>query len=395
MDFGALPPEVNSGRMYTGPGAGSLLVAAEMWEGLAVDLYSAASSVRSVVWGLTVGPWVGSSAALMVAASSPYLAWVNVTAAQAELTANQIRTTAAAFEAAFAMTVPPVAITENRTRLMVLIATNLFGQNTPAIALAEAEYSEMWAQDAAAMYGYAGTAAAAAETLTMFEEAPEITSAGGVAEQSVAVEQATESAAASQLMSDVPQALQQLAAPAQVGAPAQQGSSQMSWLSERWKAITPHLSPISNIVSMVNNHVSMLNSEVSMTNTASSLIRGMAPAAAKAVQGAAENAAQSAAALGNAVGSPGGAGVAATLGRAASVGELSVPKSWATANQAVTPAARALTNVAGAAEHAPEHMPGGLPMGQLGGRSGSGMSLSNALRVPPRAYVMPRSPAAG
>jgi hypothetical protein len=28
MDFGALPPEINSGRMYTGPGCGSTLAAA-------------------------------------------------------------------------------------------------------------------------------------------------------------------------------------------------------------------------------------------------------------------------------------------------------------------------------------------------------------------------------
>ncbi|WP_156781294.1 PPE family protein, partial [Mycobacterium gordonae] len=213
MDFGALPPEVNSGRIYTGPGAGSLLVAAQMWEILAVDLYSAASSVQSVVWGMTVGSWIGSSAALMAAASAPYLAWINVTAAQAELTANQARTAVAAFEAAFAMTVPPTVITENRAQLMVLIATNLLGQNTPAIAVTEAEYGEMWAQDAAAMYGYAGAAAAATETLSVFEEAPEITNVGGVAEQAAAVEQATDSAAATQLMTNVPQALQQLAAP--------------------------------------------------------------------------------------------------------------------------------------------------------------------------------------
>ncbi len=389
MDFGALPPEVNSARMYTGPGAGSLLVAAEMWESLAVDLYAAASSVQSVVWGLTVGPWVGSSAASMAAAASPYLAWINVTAAQVELTANQARATSGAFEAAFAMTVPPAVITENRARLVLLIATNLFGQNTPAIAVTEAEYGEMWAQDAAAMYGYAGTAAAATGTLSVFKEAPEITDVGGLAEQAVAVEQATDSATATQLMSNVPQALQQLAAP------AQQGSAPVSWLKDTWKSISPHLSPISNIVSMVNNDFSMLNSGVSMTNTTTSLMKGMVPAAAKAVEGAVEGGTKAIGALGS-LGSPGSPGrVLASLGRAAAVGELSVPQGWAAANQAVTPAARALTNVASAAGSAPDHLPGGVPLGQWGGRAGGALSLSNVLRVPPRAYVMPRSPAAG
>ena len=53
------------------------------------------------------------------------------------------------------MTVPPPVIAANRAQLMALIATNFFGQNTPAIAATEAHYSEMWVQDATAMYGYA------------------------------------------------------------------------------------------------------------------------------------------------------------------------------------------------------------------------------------------------
>ena len=55
---------------------------------------------------------------------------------------------------------PPPVIEANRTLLMTLIATNILGQNTPAIAATEAHYMEMWAQDAAAMYGYAGLQAA-------------------------------------------------------------------------------------------------------------------------------------------------------------------------------------------------------------------------------------------
>ena len=49
----------------------------------------------------------------------------------------------------------------------MLVATNFFGQNTPAIVATEAQYVEMWAQDAAAMYGYAG-AASTASTFTPF-----------------------------------------------------------------------------------------------------------------------------------------------------------------------------------------------------------------------------------
>lgn len=39
LDFGALPPEINSGRMYAGPGSGPLLAAAAAWDALAAELY--------------------------------------------------------------------------------------------------------------------------------------------------------------------------------------------------------------------------------------------------------------------------------------------------------------------------------------------------------------------
>ena len=153
MDFAALPPEINSARMYTGPGSGPLLAAAVTWDALAAALHSSANSYQSEIAARTGGPWLGASAAAMAAAAAPYVAWTRITAAQAEQTANQAKAAAAAYETAFAETVPPPVIAANRSLLMALIATNIFGQNTPAIATTEAQYAEMWAQDAAAMYG--------------------------------------------------------------------------------------------------------------------------------------------------------------------------------------------------------------------------------------------------
>jgi hypothetical protein len=144
-----------------------MLAAAAAWDGLAAELYSAATSYHTAVTGLTSGPWLGPASASMAAAAATNVAWMTTTAAQAEQTAAQAKAAAAAFEAALAMTVPPPVIAANRSLLAMLVATNSLGQNTPAIMATEAHYMEMWAQDAAAMYGYAG-ASAAATTVTRF-----------------------------------------------------------------------------------------------------------------------------------------------------------------------------------------------------------------------------------
>ena len=223
FDFGALPPEINSGRIYAGPGSEPMMVAASAWDELAAELGTAASGYNSVVDELTNGPWIGPSSAAMVTAVGPYVSWVSAAAGQAEEAAAQARAAAAAFEAAFAMTVPPPVIAANRVLLMTLVATNFFGQNTPAIAATEAQYMEMWAQDAAAMYGYAASSAAATQ-LTPYQAPPNTTTPDAEASQFAAVNQAAatpvgnsgqNAAAVSQLLPlATPNALQQLATPA-------------------------------------------------------------------------------------------------------------------------------------------------------------------------------------
>lgn len=54
-----------------------------------------------------------------------------------------------------------ILVAANRSRLMSLVAANILGQNSAAIAATQAEYAEMWAQDAAVMYSYEGASAAA------------------------------------------------------------------------------------------------------------------------------------------------------------------------------------------------------------------------------------------
>ena len=189
LDFGRVPPEVNSGRMYSGPGPGPLLAASEAWDGLAAELGFAASGYGSALAELTSNSWVGPTSVAMMSAITPYIDWLTSTGAQAEETANHARAAVAAYEAAFAMTVPPPVIAANRALLAALVATNFFGQNTPAIMMTEALYAEMWAQDAAAMYGYAGSSAAAA-TVTPFAQPPQTTNPDGTSSQADAVAKA-------------------------------------------------------------------------------------------------------------------------------------------------------------------------------------------------------------
>src|SRR3984885_11076008 len=117
LDFGALPPEINSGRMYVGACSGPMLAAAAAWDSLAAELQSPAASYGSTFESLSVGPWTGPSSIAMAAAATPYVAWINATGAQAEQAGAQAKLAAGAYEAAFAATVPPPVIAANRALL--------------------------------------------------------------------------------------------------------------------------------------------------------------------------------------------------------------------------------------------------------------------------------------
>ncbi len=166
--FAVLPPELNSARIYAGPGLGPLLAAAMAWDGLTTDLGLAAASFESVISGLADGSWQGQASMAMASAAARYVGWLAAAATRAEETAAQARAAASAFEAAQAATVHPVIVAGNRAERVWLAVSNLFGQNSPAIAAAEAEYEQMWAQDIAAMVGYHGAASAVAAQLTQW-----------------------------------------------------------------------------------------------------------------------------------------------------------------------------------------------------------------------------------
>jgi PPE-repeat protein len=353
MDFATLPPEINSGRMYAGPGSGPMLAAAAAWDGLAAESNSAAASYASLISGLTAGPWLGPASASMAAAASSYVAWMSTTAAQAEQTATQAKTAAAAYEVAFAATVPPWVVAANRALLMALVATNLFGQNTPAIAATEAQYVEMWAQDAAAMYGYAGVSASAT-TLTPFTPPPQSINPGGLGGQAAALAQATVTPAAtntqallSQLTSALPAALQGLASPLASTSAAASPAAGLAGILQTLGLTSP-LS-VTGILQGLISPATIL--EPTSVGIASSELTTASGAWADAAQGDEEIGGEQDLLIDkinglddrimsrfDQLGSAGSAGV----GRAVSVGGLSVPPGWTAAAPAIRLAAVAL-----------------------------------------------------
>jgi len=217
--------------MYAGPGSGPMMAAAAAWDELAAELATAASGYGSVVSELTSAPWVGPSSRTMMAAVTPYLSWLSTTAGQAEDTANQARASAAAYETAFTMTVPPPVIAVNRVLLMTLIATNFLGQNTPAIMATEAHYMEMWAQDAATMYGYSASSAVAS-ALAPFTTPPNTTTPEATTDQALMQTEANATPAgnaAQNVAAITPQIASTTAAPA-AQAPAAATTGPFTWL---------------------------------------------------------------------------------------------------------------------------------------------------------------------
>lgn len=357
MDFGAMPPEINSGLMYAGPGPASMLAAAAAWEGLAAELRSSATAYGAVIVNLTDAAWQGPSSAAMAGAAAPYVAWMHATAAQAEQAGMQAAAAAAAHEAAFAATVPPALVAANRSSLMMLVATNFLGMHAAAIAATEAQYGEMWAQDAAAMYAYAGSSAAAAMLAPMAVAPPSTNPAGtaanmtGVA-QGLATQAATGLPSASSLVGSFPSAISGFTS--LLGMPFGQGAgtapSGLGGMTASGAGLmTAVRAPAPARVSMpAMEHLAPFRP----TMTAPEML---APARLMP---------------------------SAAMGQAASAGGLSVPASWpAAAPESAAPAAAPL---AGAG--APMMAPRGIPAGQVGAMEMRGFGAA----VPARVSVLPR-----
>jgi PPE-repeat protein len=408
LDFAQLPPEINSGLMYSGPGSGPMLAAAAAWEGLAADLHSTASSYGTLIADLTDGPWQGTSSASMAAAAAPQVAWLSRTAGQAQQAAAQAGEAVSAYEAAFVATVPPPAIAANRALLLALLATNFLGQNTAAIAATEALYAEMWAQDATAMYGYAG-ASAAASTLAPFSPEASATNPAGPAAQAAAVAQAVGGAnVLSQLTAALPNALSGLATPLPAApwlSDPTAFATALGLMGHTWNANGDGII----LTGLVGDVFEGLTGSQTLDASTGfdAFIRLISPTrlfttAFKDVQGLGQGffpaAAHAADALPHAL--PGAAafgGAAPAVGKAASIGGLSVPPSWAGAAPTATPGVVTVNSLGAAASGAEPaaNTFGGLPITGAGGTNGRGAGHFAPPRYGFKPTVVTQPPAGG
>jgi PPE-repeat protein len=399
MDFGALPPEINSARIYTGPGTTPMMAATAAWNGLGAELNSTASTYESVVAELTGDEWRGPSSTAMANAAAPYVAWMHTTATALEHAAAQAMASAAAYEQAFAMTVPPPVIAANRAQLAALVATNILGQNTPAIAANEAHYGQMWAQDTAAMFGYAGSSANAA-SLQPLNSPTSTNSPASLAAQGAGPAAGGAQTGLSQLVSEMPGTMQGLASPL---ASSSSGGGFLSDLVNStqnagiWNGIQTLTSTAGqagawNLFAGIASAIGLSEAGFVTGAPAGTGIAGLAGSTGPALANTAAPAAGAGAA---GVAGAGGAPVLAGLGQSSSVGELSVPGSWA----AAAPAEESAATLAGsgwtvASEEVPpmQTVPGGVPSLASASRGGFGFG---GPRYGFKPTVMPKSRTVG
>jgi PPE-repeat protein len=394
FDFASRPPEVNSALIYSGAGAGPLMAASSAFNNLSSELSSNAASYESVISQLTGSEWQGPSSQAMAASAQPYIGWLNTTSGQLREAATRAMASAAAYETAFSASIPPPVIAANRATLAALVATNILGQNTPAIAANEAVYGEFWAQDAAAMYGYASASAANA-TLSPLTPPAENTNSGAQGAQALAVSNAVGSngttATLNQTLGSLQSAVGAAANPAQIGNPLENIVSNIPILSALNGLLGVPI--VGNAI--YNVGVTLAWNSAMMTATLPLLGHFLAGAPFGVTLG---DVTPLGAGLGfgstlaGATAPMGGSAMLAGMGSASSVGGMSVPAAWSAAAPAETGATLAGSGWTAAADETAGMGGGGMQgvmpgMASAGGRGG-GYGTGPRYGVKPK--VMPK-----
>ncbi|KBS91716.1 PPE family protein PPE57 [Mycobacterium tuberculosis UT0006] len=168
-----IPAEYISNIIYEGPGADSLFFASGQLRELAYSVETTAESLEDELDELDEN-WKGSSSDLMADAVERYLDWLTKHSRQILETAYVIDFLAYVYEETRHKVVPPATIANNREERRRLIASNVAGVNTPAIAGLDAQYDQYRAQNIAVMNAYVSWTRSALSDLPRWREPPQI-----------------------------------------------------------------------------------------------------------------------------------------------------------------------------------------------------------------------------
>ncbi|MEE2852643.1 MAG: PPE family protein [Actinomycetota bacterium] len=328
FDFAAMPPELTSTLVYTGPGAAPLMAAAAAYANLAAEVSSTATQWESIISLLTTESWTGGGSAAAAAAAQPIITYLTETATTLEQTSAQATASAAAFEAAYMGVVNPALVYANRAAFYAALAGLPF--TLPQVAALEAEYEAMWVQDATAMGAYqaASTAAGVLTPVTPLTSA--VNPASAAAADSTALAADSTGGTVQALAAPISNAA--AAAPTLpfttdgllssidnfLGTPSVFNAINGAVNTGAWFT----MNAIPTAVSLGHTLGTVPSIPFALTDSVTPLAGGMIP--------------------GTMVGSVTGAGASAAVGEASAVGGLSVPASWS----AAAPAASAASSTA-------------------------------------------------
>jgi PPE-repeat protein len=399
-DFGALPPDVTSALIYSGPGSTSYATAASAWNAVSAELQTYAAGVGNVVTELSNQEWLGPASQALASAVNPYVQWAQTTASQAEQNATLASSAGAAYEQVFASVVPPPVIALNRAQLTKAVATNILGQNNQTISQLESQYSDYWAQNTSALNNYQTQSTNVTKQLSAVQPAPEVSKGdGGSTASSAAVANTTASNASNTVSNAAAQTVAPTTNATNAAATTATNPFQEAWFLLTGQTILPsNLSAIANGLSpfagLAYNTEGLPYFSVGMGNFGVQIAKSTGQLGG-AVAGAAAAAPKGLSGLGGMLGGGAAPSVAAGLGNAASIGKLAVPAAWSGALPGVVhPTSAIPVSTVSALPEAGAgsgNLMGGMPLAGMG--TGGGNAAGPRYGFKPT--VMARPPFAG
>jgi len=153
-DAAAVPPELNHSMMVAGDLGESLVQAAAGYESVADMLLAELTAMSLNTSTTAMVAWQGPGGVIYEMTAAKFCAVCAAASAWVRIGQIQAAEVAAAHAAALDIMIPAAVCLTNRTTQAGLIASNIIGQNTPAIIGLEAQYDDFWVTNATARTGY-------------------------------------------------------------------------------------------------------------------------------------------------------------------------------------------------------------------------------------------------